>query len=98
MFNRSAIINVRSIGHHAVDAVWRLGYASRFFGLTIASSGATFKRLRLLTRELCFSGVLSLIIILVSGRFVGMGLGLRGCHTLQTYGSDSALGVRVALS
>src|SRR6476469_2166449 len=92
------MINVRGIGHHAVDSVWRLGYASRFFALTIASSGASFRRLRLLIRELYFTGVLSLIIILVSGLFVGMVLGLQGYHTLQTYGSESALGVLVALS
>src|SRR4051812_3080904 len=94
----AAISNLRSIGHHTVDAVWRLGYASRFFGLTIASSGASFRRIRLLIRELYFTGVLSLIIILVSGLFVGMVLGLQGYHTLQTYGSESALGVLVALS
>src|SRR5688572_6059104 len=98
MFNRSAGISVRSIGHHAVDIVWRLGYASRFFARTIASSGTTFRRLRLLSRELYYTGVLSLIIILVSGLFVGMVLGLQGYYTLQTYGSESALGVLVALS
>ena len=49
-------------------------------------------------RELYFSGVLSLIIILVSGLFVGMVLGLQGYQTLQTYGSESALGILVALS
>jgi phospholipid/cholesterol/gamma-HCH transport system permease protein len=100
MFNRtgSGALSVRSIGHHTVDIVWRLGYASRFFGLTIASSGASFRRLRLLIRELYYTGVLSLIIILVSGLFVGMVLGLQGYHTLQTYGSESALGVLVALS
>jgi phospholipid/cholesterol/gamma-HCH transport system permease protein len=49
-------------------------------------------------RELYFTGVLSLIIILVSGLFVGMVLGLQGYNTLQTYGSESALGVLVALS
>jgi phospholipid/cholesterol/gamma-HCH transport system permease protein len=42
--------------------------------------------------------VLSLIIILVSGLFVGMVLGLQGYETLQTYGSSEALGVLVALS
>src|SRR5687768_18395375 len=98
MFNRSAGISVRSIGHHAVDIVWRLGYASRFFALTVASSGTTFRRLRLLIRELYFTGVLSLIIILVSGLFVGRVLGFQGYQTLQTYGSESALGVLVALS
>jgi phospholipid/cholesterol/gamma-HCH transport system permease protein len=98
MFNRSAGITVRGVGHHAVDIIWRLGYASRFFALTVASSGSTFRRFRLLVRELYFTGVLSLIIILVSGLFVGMVLGLQGYHTLQTYGSESALGVLVALS
>ena len=98
MFNRGAIINVRSIGRHALDSVLRLGYASRFFGLTIAHSGTSFRRPRLIVRELYFTGVLSMIIILVSGLFVGMVLGFQGYQTLKTYGSESALGVLVALS
>jgi phospholipid/cholesterol/gamma-HCH transport system permease protein len=98
MFNRSAIVNVRTIGHHTVNGLWRLGYASRFFTLILLQSGTSFRRLRLIIRELYFTGVLSLIIILVSGLFVGMVLGLQGYQTLQTYGSESALGVLVALS
>ncbi|MFZ9645546.1 MAG: lipid asymmetry maintenance ABC transporter permease subunit MlaE, partial [Fluviibacter sp.] len=53
---------------------------------------------RLLLRELFASGVLSLIIILVSGLFVGLVLGLQGYDTLQRYGSSEALGILVALS
>jgi phospholipid/cholesterol/gamma-HCH transport system permease protein len=98
MATRFALPGVRRIGHRTVDGVWRLGYASRFFALTLASSGTAFRRLRLIIRELYFSGVLSLIIIVVSGLFVGMVLGLQGYYTLQTYGSESALGVLVALS
>ena len=98
MFNRSAIINIRTIGHHTVNGLWRLGYASRFFALILLQSGTSFRRLRLIIRELYFTGVLSLIIVLVSGLFVGMVLGLQGYQTLQTYGSESALGVLVALS
>ena len=98
MFNRSAIINIRTIGHHTVNGLWRLGYASRFFALILLQSGTGFRRLRLIIRELYFTGVLSLIIVLVSGLFVGMVLGLQGYQTLQTYGSESALGVLVALS
>jgi len=92
------MINVRRIGHRTIDSVWRLGYAIRFFALVLAGSGTAFRRLRLTVREVYFAGVLSLIIILVSGLFVGMVLGLQGYHTLQTYGSESALGVLVALS
>ena len=90
--------NVRRLGHYSIDALWRLGYAGRFFALILLHSGTAFRRLRLIVRELYFSGVLSLIIILVSGLFVGMVLGLQGYQTLQTYGSESALGVLVALS
>ena len=92
------MINVRAVGHRTVDMLWRLGYASRFFALIVLQSGTSFRRLRLIIRELYFTGVLSLIIILVSGLFVGMVLGLQGYQTLQTYGSESALGVLVALS
>ncbi len=98
MFDRSVIINVRTIGHHTVNGLWRLGYASRFFALILLQSGTSFRRLHLIIRELYFTGVLSLIIVLVSGLFVGMVLGLQGYQTLQTYGSESALGVLVALS
>jgi len=78
--------------------VLRLGYAARFIARTVAGSGTSLRRPRLVIRELYFTGVLSLIIILVSGLFVGMVLGFQGYHTLQTYGSESALGVLVALS
>jgi phospholipid/cholesterol/gamma-HCH transport system permease protein len=98
VLNRESILNIRGIGHHTIDGVWRLGYASRFCALTIASSGMAFRRFGLIVRELYFTGVLSLIIIIVSGLFVGMVLGLQGYNTLQTYGSESALGVLVALS
>ncbi len=90
--------SIRGIGARAIDSVLRLGYAARFIGRTIASSGTSLRRPRLVIRELYFTGVLSLIIILVSGLFVGMVLGFQGYHTLQTYGSESALGVLVALS
>jgi len=98
LFNRGAIINVRNIGRLAIDSVLRLGYAARFFALTLAHSGTSFRRPRLIVRELYFTGVLSMIIILVSGLFVGMVLGFQGYQTLKTYGSESALGVLVALS
>ncbi len=90
--------SIRAVGARTIDSVLRLGYATRFIARTIASSGTSFRRPRLVIRELYFTGVLSLIIILVSGLFVGMVLGYQGYYTLQTYGSESALGVLVALS
>jgi phospholipid/cholesterol/gamma-HCH transport system permease protein len=78
--------------------VWRIGFAVRFFVAVLLHSGTAFRRFGLTIREMYFTGVLSLIIILVSGLFVGMVLGLQGYETLQRYGSESALGTLVALS
>jgi phospholipid/cholesterol/gamma-HCH transport system permease protein len=61
-------------------------------------SGTALRRINLTIREIYFTGVLSLIIILVSGLFVGMVLGLQGYDTWQRYGSTEALGVLVSLS
>ena len=88
----------RVIGSNTINRVWRLGFAARFFIALLAHSGETLRRPRLLLRELYASGVLSLIIILVSGLFVGLVLGLQGYDTLQRYGSSEALGILVALS
>jgi phospholipid/cholesterol/gamma-HCH transport system permease protein len=97
MLERS-VVYLRRTGARVIDGIWRWGYASRFFMLTLFHSGMSFRRFGLTIREIYFTGVLSLIIILVSGLFVGMVLGLQGYETLQTYGSESALGVLVALS
>lgn len=88
----------RRIGHVTVERVWRLGFAARFFFAILMYSGTAFRRLHLTLREIFFSGVLSLLIILVSGLFVGLVLGLQGYETLQRYGSTEALGTLVALS
>src|ERR1043165_5209905 len=89
---------IARLGHNVIDGVWRAGTMARFFTLIIASSGTSFGRFRLVMREVYFSGVLSLIIIIVSGLFVGMVLGLQGFQTLQKYGATESIGVLVALS
>ena len=89
---------LRLVGNRVVNAVWRIGFAARFFIAVLMYSGTSFRRFNLTIREIYFTGVLSLIIILISGLFVGMVLGLQGYDTLQRYGASEALGVLVALS
>lgn len=86
------------LGNRVTSRVQRLGKASLFLSATLLGSGTAWRRFGLIVRELYYTGVLSLIIIIVSGLFVGMVLGLQGYDTLQRYGSSSALGVLVALS
>jgi phospholipid/cholesterol/gamma-HCH transport system permease protein len=89
---------VASLGHRVIEGVWRVGTMARFFTLVLRSSLTSAQRFRLVMREVYFTGVLSLVIIIVSGLFVGMVLGLQGFETLQKYGATESIGVLVALS
>lgn len=89
---------LRRLGAGAIDSIWRLGYASRFLAMVLGASGMAFRRFSLTMRELYFAGVLSLVIISVSGLFVGMVLALQGFETLQNFGAAEAVGVLVATS
>ncbi len=86
------------VGRRTIEMVWRIGYSTRFFAMILLNSAVSFRRFHLIVRELFFTGVMSLIIILVAGLFVGVVLGLQGYETLKSYGSESALGTLVALS
>ncbi|MDN0076743.1 lipid asymmetry maintenance ABC transporter permease subunit MlaE [Crenobacter sp. SG2303] len=97
MFNTLAS-PFRKLGELTINAVWRLGFATRFLGAILMYSGQSLMRLQMTIREVYFAGVLSLIIIVVSGLFVGMVLGLQGYNTLSRFGSADALGALVALS
>jgi phospholipid/cholesterol/gamma-HCH transport system permease protein len=89
---------IERLGAGVSSHVWRLGFASRFLGYMLVHSGTALKRFHLTIAEIYFAGVLSLIIILVSGLFVGMVLALQGYETLQRFGASESLGVLVALS
>ncbi len=75
-----------------------LGYCARVFVEMVRLSGSLVKRFRLVTDQVHFIGNYSLVIIAVSGLFVGFVLGLQGYNILNRYGSEQALGVMVALS
>lgn len=90
--------SLENLGGRTLEGVERIGFATRFFLAILLRSGTAFSRFGLTIREIYFSGVLSLIIILVSGLFVGMVLALQGYETLQTFGAEESLGILVALS
>jgi phospholipid/cholesterol/gamma-HCH transport system permease protein len=55
-------------------------------------------RPRLILREIHAIGVRSSLIVVLTGAFTGMVLGLQGYYTLRKYGSEGALGSAGALS
>src|SRR6476619_8281463 len=89
---------LRRVGAGTVNAITRLGFAARFFVAVVRHSPAALRRVQLTLREIYFAGVLSLVIILVSGLFVGMVLALQGYDVLTRYGANESLGILVSLS
>ena len=87
-----------AIGSAVRQGVSGLGHATRMFFALLALSPALLRRFRLVSDQIFFVGNLSLVIIAVSGLFVGFVLGLQGYYTLNRYGSEQALGLLVALS
>ncbi|HJU71130.1 MAG TPA: lipid asymmetry maintenance ABC transporter permease subunit MlaE [Paucimonas sp.] len=75
-----------------------VGFATRMFFEMLRASAGLWRRPRLVTDQIHFIGNHSLVIIAVSGLFVGFVLGLQGYYTLNKYGSEQALGLLVALS
>jgi phospholipid/cholesterol/gamma-HCH transport system permease protein len=89
---------ITNIGSAIREGISRLGHATRFFFTLLSLSPALLRRFRLVTDQIFFVGNLSLVIIAVSGLFVGFVLGLQGHYTLNRFGSEQELGLVVALS
>jgi len=80
------------------DGLRGLGRATLFLFTILAGLPEALLRPRLIFQQIYSVGVLSLIIIVVSGSFIGMVLALQGYRTLVNFGAASSLGVLVALS
>lgn len=89
---------IEKLGRGVRLTVNQVGRFTLFFLRLLSQSGIVLRRPRLLTQQVHFIGNHSLLIIVVSGLFVGFVLGLQGYYTLNRYGSEEALGLLVALS
>lgn len=89
---------LRGLGAQTLGALARIGRLGLFAGRLAAVLPGAARSPRLVVSQLYNVGVLSLVIILVSGLFVGMVLGLQGYNTLVGFGAEDSLGVLVALS
>lgn len=89
---------INQIGYAVRVWLSELGLAFRTLFAILVSALNLWKRPRLVITQIHFIGNYSLVIILVSGLFVGFVLAYQGYYTLNRYGSESALGLLVALS
>ena len=87
-----------AIGRTLRESIASIGFATRFFFNLVRMSVKALNRPGLISEQTHFIGNHSLVIIIVSGLFVGMVLGLQGYITLTPYGAEQKLGQVVALA
>jgi phospholipid/cholesterol/gamma-HCH transport system permease protein len=89
---------ISKLGHVSLRFVHQLGSLAIFTADVVRTLPNPPNRSSDFIRELYKLGVLSLVIVCVSGMAVGMVLGLQGYHTLVRFGAERSLGALVGLS
>ncbi len=89
---------IQTIGKKGLGVFERLGRACILFARILGGLHTLIPRFGLVIYQTYSVGVLSLVIIVVSGLFVGMVLGLQGYNTLVDFGAEESLGIVVALA
>ena len=89
---------LQKLGATTLGVAERMGRGSLFLLHVLAGFPALLLRFGQVIKQMYSVGVLSLVIIAVSGLFVGMVLSLQGYNTLVDFGATESLGVMVALS
>jgi len=92
------ITQVQKLGRFGLDFCESIGAAGLFLLRTLLQRPKWRQGLQMLVQQLYFVGVLSLLIVVVSGMFIGMVLALQGYNTLDRFGATAELGALIALS
>ena len=94
----SLVNAVTRIGEIGINFCTQLGDAGIFLGRVIVRRLPNNHFWTALVRQIYFVGVYSLLIVLVSGLFIGMVVALQGFNTLERFGAEQELGQLIALS
>lgn len=89
---------ITQVSRRLVQAVRKLGAVALFLATMLRAMPYTLRRPRLVSRQVHNAGVLSLVIIMTSGFFVGMVLGLQGYDAFSRLRQEDLLGAAAALS
>ncbi len=89
---------IRDLAGAVAEFLRGIGEMGVFLGRILAALPASLGRFGLHVRQLWFVGAMSLTIIMISGLFVGLVLGLQYYQALTQFGATGALGTLTALS
>jgi phospholipid/cholesterol/gamma-HCH transport system permease protein len=89
---------IAQLGHRGVLFLQSVGRTTFFLSQTLLRKPRLTRIFPEFISQIYAVGVLSFLIIVVSGLFIGMVVGLQGYNTLSKFGADSQLGQLLALS
>jgi phospholipid/cholesterol/gamma-HCH transport system permease protein len=90
--------SVTKMGQNGLLTLAQYGKAGILLSRVLFHKPQLRKSFPLVLQQIYAEGVLSLLIIVVSGLFIGMVVALQGYHTLVKFGASQQLGPLVALS
>jgi phospholipid/cholesterol/gamma-HCH transport system permease protein len=90
-------VSAVAVDNPLIGGIRKLGKVTLFLFRMLAQCGPALARPGLVIQQIYNAGARSLIIIMLSGLFVGMVLALTGIDLLQRFGSEDVLGVAAAL-
>ena len=82
---------LQQLGQHSIAKIQGMGRATLMLFGALVAWPTPRKSFPLLMKQLYVVGVLSLLIILVSGLFIGMVLALQGYTVLSKFGAEQML-------
>ncbi len=89
---------IQKLGYISIQYCQHFGRSGVFLSRVLLRQPRILKSVPLIIREIYNVGVLSLVIIVLSGVFIGMVVGLQGHTILVKFSADQELGQLVALS
>lgn len=98
MLHSSLADMLANTGQRGLHFFSRVGRATQFLLFLFRALPSLLLRPELVIKQLFSVGVLTIIIVVVSGGFVGMVLGLQGYNILVRFNSEASLGTMVGLT
>jgi phospholipid/cholesterol/gamma-HCH transport system permease protein len=89
---------LQALGHSSLTSLQRLGRGHVFLMQVLPAMEGMLFRPGMLIRQMYSVGVLTLLIIVVAGLFVGMVMALQSYYALVDFGAEDSVSVMVVLS
>ncbi len=89
---------IEGLGARALESVYKMGVMGLFLAKAFLFSFIPPIKVKRVLKQIHFTGLQSMLVIVLTGGFTGMVLGFQGYYSLSRFGSDAFLGPMVGLA